>query len=279
MSQIVSNVSKEGGNTNPPPITRIRSRRYCLTLNNYSEDELSQMTSWFESRDIKYIIGQELGEECKTPHLQIYIESKNQLDFNTLKKMNKRLHIEKAKGNRDANIRYCSKERVYKSTFPVPIKIRILNSYNDVVWRKWQNEVIDIINTTPDSRTIHWVYDPVGNAGKSFLVKYLVLKYDAILCDGKKNDIFNAIKVYMDTHDEVSPCLVLLDIPRYQNEYVNYGVIEQLKNGLLYSGKYEGGLCVFEHPHVFVFSNQLPKYEAMSEDRWNMIPILKRDRN
>jgi hypothetical protein len=54
---------------------------------------------------------------------------------------------------------------------------------------------------------------------------------------------------------------------------VNYGAIEQIKNGLLFSGKYEGGQCVFNQPHVIVFANAEPKEEQMSMDRWDIREI------
>lgn len=69
------------------------------------------------------------------------------------------------------------------------------------------------------------------------------------------------------------PEIVLLDIPRYNKEFTNYGVLEELKNGMIYSGKYEGGLCVFRSPHVIVFSNSKPDKNIMSKDRWNIVNI------
>ena len=67
--------------------------------------------------------------------------------------------------------------------------------------------------------------------------------------------------------------IVLLDIPRSAEGYINYGVLEQLKNGLLYSGKYEGGKCLFDDVHVVVFANFMPDRSQFSEDRWNIIEL------
>ena len=65
----------------------------------------------------------------------------------------------------------------------------------------------------------------------------------------------------------------MLDIPRHQLDYVGYGALEQLKNGMIYSGKYEGGTCLFDNPHVIVFANEPPKIEKMSLDRWKIIDL------
>lgn len=54
---------------------------------------------------------------------------------------------------------------------------------------------------------------------------------------------------------------------------VCYQALEALKDGIMYSGKYEGGLCVFDTLHVVVFSNEGPKDGMLSEDRVNLIRL------
>lgn len=86
-----------------------QSRRFCLTLNNYSENEYSLIRGYIATR-LFWIIGKEVGKENNTPHLQIYFESKSAIRFATLKNLCNRLHIEKAKGSLKQNYDYCSKE-------------------------------------------------------------------------------------------------------------------------------------------------------------------------
>ena len=69
------------------------------------------------------------------------------------------------------------------------------------------------------------------------------------------------------------PEVVLCDIPRTALGYINYGAIEQLKNGILYSGKYEGGVCIFPPPLVICVANEKPDLTALSVDRWNVVEI------
>nr|WAE42142.1 MAG: replication associated protein [Cressdnaviricota sp.] len=107
MSQISQPVSGEG-NTILPPTLRIRARRWCYTLNNHSKEEMSHLLVEFKFE--KYFIqGEEVGKEG-TKHLQGYVEFKNQKDLSYLKKINPRIHWEKAKGSKEQNIRYCTKE-------------------------------------------------------------------------------------------------------------------------------------------------------------------------
>lgn len=92
-----------------------------------------------------------------------------------------------------------------------------------------------------------------------------------ILCDGKKNDIFNQVNMLIQA--EKIPDIIICDIPRTSLGFVNYGVLEKLKDGMLYSGKYEGGLCIFPPPLIICFANELPEIGSLSVDRWNVIEI------
>lgn len=261
------------GNTRQPPRPKkvsIRGRKWCITLNNYTEEEFKNMTQVFS--DCKYIFGKEVGEN-KTPHIQGYIELKNARTFKSIKKLIPRAHIEKAKGSTKQNFAYCSKDGDFISnidfrTFKEKVKDRCLERYKGVVWKPWQKEVLELKN---DERTINWFWDKKGNIGKTFLVKYLALTKNVILCEGKKNDIFNQVEESMKA--EKLPEIVICDIPRTALDYINYGALEQLKNGMLYSGKYEGGQCFFPPPLVICMANEKPKLEALSEDRWNVVEI------
>ena len=260
MTQITQ-ITQSEGNTNP------RFRKVAFTLNNYTDSEFTQLLDSFA--DMKYAIGKEVGEEG-TPHLQGYVEFGKQLSLNQLKKINNRMHIEKCRGNREQNRKYCCKEGNFVSTLPVPLNERLLNKYSDVIWKDWQSRIIEIISREPDNRTVHWFYEESGNVGKSFLCKYLYLKHDALICSGKKDDVFNQVKIWLDSQDEESPPLVICDIPRSGYDFVNYGVLEKLKDGLLYSGKYEGGVCALDNMHVVCFANEAPLSGQMSHDRWDI---------
>lgn len=270
MSQISQEISSAvGGNTKLQ-----RARRWTFTWNNYTEEDLSQLSQYFETTAEYYIIGKEIGESG-TPHLQGYFERKLQIRFETLRKILPKCHIEKAKGNREQNIEYCSKSGNYiaKEQFTRENAI-IKKKYSNITWKPWQQQIIDLIETEPDSRKIYWFWEPTGNVGKTFLCKYLCIKYDAIIASGKKDDIFNQVKSWLDTNKDKEPRLILLDIPRSSHGCISYGAIEACKNGLLYSGKYEGGKCIFDHPHVIIFSNEEPDLHQMSEDRFEVTKLL-----
>lgn len=270
MTQLDSANLGEKGNTTP----RFRTRRYSITYNNYDNKILTQILKYFELKKYKYIIGKEIAPTTGTKHLQIYLECKSQIWNTSLLKFTDKWHIEKAKGNRDSNLIYCSKDNNFETNFKSPILFpKIINNkiiedeYKNVNWKPWQMNVLDILKSKPNNRTIHVFVDPIGNVGKSYLCKYIAITFhDVIICDGKKDNIFNQVKTTMDSC--IVPRIILLDVPRSNRDFINYGVIEQLKNGLIYSGKYEGGKCIFPIPHVLIFTNEIVDLNKMSRDRW-----------
>lgn len=266
------------GNTKTKPI---RTRGWCFTLNNYTDEEYKDLISYGHTHTVRFIVGKEIAPTTETKHLQGYYYHKNARTIKQMKEVNARMHLEKARGSPEDNFTYCSKGGEFESKgyerkdcFKDEIKKRLLLKYENVVWKSWQQDVLNIVNSQPDSRTINWVYDEDGNSGKSYLTKYLALTREIIIADGKKDNIFNQVNRKL-TEEEKEFSIVILDIPRSSEGYINYGVLEQLKNGLIYSGKYEGGLCLFDDVHVVVFANFMPDLMQFSKDRWNIIEIEK----
>lgn len=129
----------------------------------------------------------------------------------------------------------------------------------------WQLELVETIEGPTDDRIIYWYYDPVGGAGKTQLCKYLVYHHNAFLFGGKAGDMASRI-IMMESDVE----LAIMNIPRTHKDFVSYQTIEAIKDGLIMSGKYEGGQKLFDSPHVIVFANFLPDRTAMTEDRWKI---------
>ena len=97
-----------------------RTRNYCYTLNNYTNEEYDTILKL----KCKYnIIGKEVGENG-TPHLQGFIIFNNAKNFNATKKLfGERAHIEASKGTPYSNFRYCSKDGNYVETGDRPEKV------------------------------------------------------------------------------------------------------------------------------------------------------------
>jgi len=70
-----------------------------------------------------------------------------------------------------------------------------------------------------------------------------------------------------------TPQIVLFNFTRALEGHVSYTAIESVKDGLVFSGKYEGGTKIFKSPHVIVFSNWHPDVTQLTRDRWEIIQL------
>lgn len=245
------------GNTN-----RISASKYWIfVLNNWTQEELDEIITICGSNN--YCIGEEVGKNG-TPHLQGFISfNKKSRPFESFP--NKRIHWKKCKASAEANIKYTTKDGIIHSNFYKPLKLI-------TEFLPWHKQVLDIIKSEPDFRTIYWFWEPIGNIQKTAIAKYICAKYNAIVVSGKSTDCKNAILQYFNTKEKY-PEIIIFDIPRVNQNHISYEALESIKNGLFYSGKYEGGMCIFNCPHVICFANEEPDIEVLSKDRWHIIRI------
>lgn len=128
--------------------------------------------------------------------------------------------------------------------------------------RPWQLNVLNKL-LEQDDRHVLWIVDYIGNTGKSFLSKYLSAIHGAFEVTGGKTQDIAFAYAYQP--------IVVFDLSRQKQEYVNYGVIEDFKNGRIFSPKYESKTIRFTPAKVVVFSNWDPDESMLSRDRWDII--------
>ena len=95
-----------------PPTRPTLARRYCCTLNNYTEIQYHTLIHYLQPLCKYLIIGREVGESG-TPHFQIYFNLMNKKRPNSIKDICNRLHIEIARGSEKQNKMYCKKDKNY----------------------------------------------------------------------------------------------------------------------------------------------------------------------
>ena len=96
-----------------------RSRGWCYTLNNYTQEEFDELTR-VECR--YHVLGKEVGDKG-TPHIQGYIYFKNYVTFFKVKKLlGSRCHIERQKGTTTQASEYCMKEGNFQEIGILPRK-------------------------------------------------------------------------------------------------------------------------------------------------------------
>eukprot|EP00798_Chlamydomonas_sp_ICE-L_P018616 gene18616-25130_t len=94
-----------------------KSRNWCFTLNNYSDEDVALIAQW----NVKYVVfGREIGEEG-TPHLQGFVIMKNKGRLASMKKLHATAHWEICKGNWEQNYDYCTKDEDFTEHGVKPI--------------------------------------------------------------------------------------------------------------------------------------------------------------
>lgn len=140
----------------------------------------------------------------------------------------------------------------------------------------WQQYIIDLLAKPTDDRSIVWIYDENGGNGKSKLSNWLLSHTDSFLCNG---GAFKDIAFAYDCERTV-----IFDLPRDSYEYTPYRFMEALKDGRVFSAKYDSALKQFVPPNVIVFANYLPDCvnanagapcgrPRISKDQWNLFHL------
>lgn len=166
------------------------------------------------------------------------------------------------------------------------VRERLINDFDAITWRPWQQAVLQIANGPVQNRKVHVIVDQSGNTGKSFLAKYLMISKGALTMDAvSKRDMAYIFLQRIDSGHSVP--IVCIDIARsivgsgLQEHLPNtamtavWNFVESLHNGSIVNTKYESKIRVFDQPHVFLFTNHpidVNEY-TLSRDRWHIMNL------
>ena len=132
--------------------------------------------------------------------------------------------------------------------------------------KPWQATLNEELKQPPNQREIHFLVDATGNAGKSWFFRYYEQNFPdttQIILPGKKADMAYILK---ETNK-----VVFFDCPKSkQGEYIQYDFLEEVKNGNVFSSKYECKEKRFATPHVVVAMNEYPNENLLSADRYKI---------
>lgn len=250
----------------------IQLYNWFFTFNNYTQEDITELRLKFNRLCKKYVFQEETGKEG-TKHLQGSISLVKKLRLVEIKKINDRIHWEPTKNCKAADQYACKEETRSGEIYRFEKKrafVRTVSKFDEL---KPLPEVINIIEKEPDNRTINWIWSKEGGMGKTSTAAYIEHNYENIcIANGKGTDIKSSVIQHLSENDLD---VLIMTVPRSAEGYVSYGVIEEIKDGLIYSGKYEGGFANIEHPHVIVMANFPPETHKLSEDRWNIIELKK----
>ena len=269
----------EDGNTISSSRTPL-SKIWSFTLNNPTEDHLDHLDQEFRQHGAKWIFQLEIGDGG-TPHFQGHVEFKLRKRLSTVRAhIGGGAHCEITRHPK-ASIEYCRKPsdlsglpdafRALQARGPIwqrgiPKPIRSVVRRDNL--RTWQRGLFHILQEEADDRTVRWYWDERGGSGKTAFARFLVLEpgINAIYVGGKSGDVKYAISQLKDLDD----LIVLWNIPRSLEKFVSYQGIEEVKDGVFFSSKYESGMICFNPPHVVIFANFEPDRDMLSNDRWSI---------
>ena len=262
-----SNSSKSSkgvlGNTKPKPKKKKQispAKRWCFTLNNYTEQEISSIVPLLKEQSSLGIIAKEVGDKG-TPHLQGYIEFKKKI--RPLSLGITRIHWEKCKGTRAQNKEYCEKDGNILAEWGFPREIEVLQE--DMLY-EWQKRILKIVIKPPPfgDRVLRWYYGSYG-LGKSVFLKYLCFKHGAVCLEGERRHILSVAARNRTCE------IFVINLPKGQRK-IDYQAVEMLKDGLFCDtfGTKAQGMVIMNTPHVIVMGNEPPYQgdEGFHEGKW-----------
>ncbi|AXQ66246.1 MAG: putative viral replication protein [Cressdnaviricota sp.] len=289
-----------------------QSKNWCFTTNNYNDQHILRLRSLYTDDKVNYIVwGKEIGEQG-TPHLQGYVVLKKRARLTGVRKLIADSHLSVAKGSPAQNQTYCTKEEDFEEFGDLPggqgsrsdldelvtaIKEgtrnkrelyeqhrkvcakypRFVQEYltltqpeppvEEHTLHDWQSVLEAKLKRAPNDREIVFVVDKTGGNGKTWFAKQWVSKDDKsqYLEMGKKADMAYALNPEITT--------LFVNCTRQQVEFLNYSFLESVKDGMVFSTKYESGIKKMQKCHVVVMMNQDPDREKLSNDRYKIIEI------
>jgi len=254
--------------------SRVEAYKWFMTFNNYKKHGYNGDMIYEKLKLLvkKLCMQEEIGE-CGTPHLQANMTFIKKIRLTALKKVICDQVNWRQTNNDEAANAYCLKENTRAGkqwTIGMPRPINVITEL-----RPFQCDLEDMLELKPDDRTIIWIYDPIGNMGKTQFLKYMNVKHGAVFSyGGKKADIINLVfnnKEYLLEH--VNP-IMFYSFPRdIDPKCISYESMEQIKDGCISNTKFEAGCFCCNSPHVVVLANCLPIMSKLTSDRWDIRSI------
>lgn len=161
---------------------------------------------------------------------------------------------------------YVNHNRILDKHSEMATRLKDIKAFNELYLHKplrpSQENWLRLLEAQND-RQVLWIYDNIGNNGKTWFANWLVVNRAACRMENAATKDL----AYMYN----SQPFVAIDYTRSVEGRVNYNIIESLKNGSMVSAKYHTKLKVFKPPKVICFSNFWPEQDKLSEDRWQIL--------
>jgi len=133
--------------------------------------------------------------------------------------------------------------------------------------RQWQTDFETKLYEEPSDRLVYAIVG-AGNDGKTWFAKYIYNKFPNV-------QIFQVSKAAdMAFALSASVRYLFINVPYDSTDLIDYGFLEQVKDGIVFSGKFCSASKILEAiPHVVLLMNREPSVERMAQLRFEIINI------
>lgn len=104
-------------------------------------------------------------------------------------------------------------------------------------------------------RSILWVWEEIGEVGKSVFATHLRHRRRALIIKGLEKDIMYTVSQFILANGGEAPRIIVVDLSR-SGEKTPWAALESIKNGEISSGKYHSTCESFRRPHVVILANR-----------------------
>jgi len=136
---------------------------------------------------------------------------------------------------------------------------------------EWQKDLDQRLSKPAEDRKVIFVIDKEGNQGKTWFAKHYTKTHDdaQYMEPAKKVDMAYSL----NCHIRVLFINVTRTTETANLDYL-YSFIESVKDGMVFSAKYESRMKYLGKVHVVVMMNMDPNYDLLSKDRYQIINLV-----
>lgn len=289
-----------------------RSENYCFTTNNPEEGFTEYLLGLPDLKKAKYVtFGHEVGSECKTPHLQGFIQFSSLKSEKAVRLLLPGSHVERMKKTQEAAIAYAQKDGDWREAGVRPLTnagkgAKVKENWDDV-WEKAKEGRIEEIPAKirfahikqiehihnkygrqlpecPDIKLHRWQEEMFELLKEKPQERIIHLVIDPVGGAGKSTfagwlmnklegvELFSGGKSIDIAYMVTTKIkIALFDFARCQDDHRPWNIVEKIKDGKVQSSKYESSMKYFPTPHVVVFTNSDIEEGKLSLDRINRI--------
>jgi hypothetical protein len=162
--------------------------------------------------------------------------------------------------------------------------MKLKKQFSTGTLRSWQETVLSKLESQ-NERQILWSWDTKGGCGKTWLCRLLAsVKGYVYLESGPRKDLAYALSVAVEDSTVAGICVDLTRSFGNSDEHLVtrlspiLSLAEAVKNGVVYSGKYNSKTIYFHNAKVLIVANFAPSVEdrqkLLSLDRWDVMEII-----